>query len=271
MLNYEDFMNTILKLQNCLKISRVLEKELVSKIDLVARPRAGIAIGVAMWACTSFKNGMLGYSEMLYVQRRLILFISSMDKNELAVIRNLQELLPQRFGLDIHTIASRCFIDHNALISVFQTINFLKESYEYALQGAKPDEPLRKDRRLCMNQPEMLPPARPNADIYMDLIIKAMLSDEDVARDPVLNDIAEVINDRFIKGSMNECDMAAAALIAIIMSRKLRDRVVCAEPCVNIEAYARRLYNDLTALGADPEKSEIYELYLQLLSRASLI
>ncbi|NPA96117.1 MAG: hypothetical protein GXO32_00770 [Crenarchaeota archaeon] len=271
MLNYENFMNTILKLQNCLKISRVLDRELVSKIDMIARPRAGIAIGVAMWACSAFKNRTLGYSDILYVQRRLILFLSSMDKNELNVVRNLLELLPQKFGLDIHTVASRCFIDHNALMWVFQTINFLKESYEYAMQGAKPEEPLRKDRRLCMNQPEMLPPARPNSDVYMDLIVKALINDEDVSRDPVLNDIAEVINDRFVKGTMNECDMAAAALIAIIISRRLKDRVVCAEPCVNIEAYARRLYNDLTALGADPERSEIYELYLQLLSRASLI
>ena len=271
MINYEEFIDTVLKLQNCLRISRVLTRELVSKIDLIAKPRAGIAIGVSLWACSAFKNGTLSYSDMLYIQKRLITFISSMDQSELRVLENLQELLPHKFGLNINTISTRCFIDYHSLMAVFQAINFLKESYEYAVQGAKPDEPLRKDKKLCMNNPEMLPPARPNADVYMELIVRALINDEDVAKDPVLNDIAEVINDRFIKGSMTECDMAAAALIAIMISRRLSDRVVCAEPCINVEAYARRLYNDLTSLGADPERSEIYELYLQLLSRASLM
>jgi len=243
----------------------------INKIDLVAKPKAGIAIGVSLWACTSFKNGMLSYSDILYVQRRLISFVSSMDRSEQKVLERISELLPHRFGLDIHTVATRCFIDHGMLITIFQALNFLKECYDYALQGAKPEEPIRKDRKLCMNQPELLPPAKPNADVYMDLIVKALLSDDDVSKDPVLNDIAEVINDKFVKGSMSDYDMAAAALIAIMVSRRLRDRVVCAEPCVNIEAYARKLYNDLTALGADPEKSEIYELYLQLLTRASLM
>ena len=271
MLNYESLVKELLKLQNCLKLSSIIKSDIVSKLDFLTKPRAGITISVSIWANQAFRDGLISYSDLLYVQRRIIQFLSKASNSEIEFLTKLYSLMPQRYGLDPKFIASRCFIDAAHLTIVFQAVNFIHECLEYLRQGVHVSEPIRKDPRLCMNVPELLPPAKPNVDVYTQLIIEGLLSDDDVSRDPVLSNIVEVINEKYVQRSLSECDIAAIALMTLIITRKLRNTVVCTDPCVNVEAYAKRLYNDLTYLGTDPEKSEIYELYLQLLSKATLL
>ncbi len=271
MLNYENLVNSLIRLQNCLKLSGIVKGDIVSKLDFLTKPRAGIALSVSIWANQSFRDGLLSYSDLLYVQRRLIQFLSKFSKSELEFLTKLPLIMPQRYGLELRLISSRCMVEPSLLTMVFQAINFLQECIDYLKQGVRVSEPIRKEPRVCMNLPELLPPAKPSVDVYAQLIIESLISDEDVAKDPVLNNTVEVINEKYVRGSLNECDVAAISLIALIITRKLRNTVICAEPCVNVEAYAKRLYNDLTYLGADPERSEIYELYAQLLSKSTLL
>lgn len=271
MMTYDLFVNTILKLQSCYRVAKILEKELVSKLDLYAKPHVGIAIGVALWAYTGFRQHTLSYPDMIYIERRLAAFLQNAPSSELEVLYKLLDLMPPRRGLEINTVATRCMIDLRTLLDIVNAMNVISESLHYIQGGARIEEPIRRDKRLCMSDSSLLPPAHANAQTYLELCIKALLEDERIARDPLMNNIVEVIADKVSRGDRNPDDFAAAALIMLIIARKMRDAVVCAEPCVNIEAYARRIYNDLASLGADAQRSEIYDLYNQLLMRSALM
>ncbi len=269
--SYEEFVDFILRLQNCYRLSKLIEKNLVEKIELLTRVRAGIAIAVALWCFRGFKQRMLDYSDIVYVQRRLANFISKLDPVERKLVEVVTMLSPQSLGLDIATTASRCMVSPSQLIALVQSSKILRECLELALSAPRIDEPLRHDKRLCLSDHLLLPPAHAAVDLYMKMIIDALMSSDLVARDPMMNHVVEVINDKFIRNAMNPNDVVASSLIVLVISKRLGQRAICADPCIDIEAIAKRLYSDLTSLGADPQRSEIFEIYSQLQMRSALL
>ena len=267
---YETIVDTIMKLQNCLKLQKVLSRELVSKLDLLTKPRVGISLAIAIWANKNLKRGFITYGDLLYVQRRIALFLSRASNIEKRTLEKLFALLPIRYGQDIDVLSRRCIIDHQLLLEFVRAINILQEAYSMIRCGETIEEPLKRDRRLCLDDPDLLPPAHANSDIYIELIVKALNDTPELQEDAVASHIVEVINDKLVRGQIMPPDISAIALLALALAKQLDKTIVCAEPCINIEALARRVYSDLSALGVEPSESDIYSLYRDLLVKSVL-
>ncbi len=265
MSSYERLVNVVIKLQNCLKFQRLIPRDLVSKLDLMARPRAGIVIAVALWASDGLRRGQLTYGDLIYIQRRLALFLSKAPAVEQNVIEKLLQLLPARYGMDVDTLARRCLIEPKILFDIVRALNLLQEVIMLVKSGSSIEEPMRREKRLCLDDPELLPPAHANMDVYLSLIVQTLNSIPELANDSVASHIIELINDRVARERVSPTDIAAIALLALTLAKQLRNVVICAEPCIELEALVKRVYNDLTSLGAEPSQSDIFELYKELL------
>ncbi len=265
MSSYERLVNILVKLQNCLRFQRLIARDLVSKLDLMARPRAGIAIAVALWASDGLRRGQLTYGDLIYVQRRLALFLSRAPVAEQNVIDRLLQLLPAKYGMDVDTFARRCLIEPRILFDIVRAFNLLQEVMTLVKSGRPIEESMRREKRLCLDDPELLPPAHANIDVYLSLIVQALNSTPELANDSVASHIIELINDRVAREQVTPSDVAAIALLALTLARQLRNVVICTEPCIELEALVKRVYNDLTSLGAEPSQSDIFELYKELL------
>ena len=100
---------------------------------------------------------------------------------------------------------------------------------------------------------------------YLLLIVQTLNSTLELANDSVASHIIELINDRVAREQVSPSDIAAIALLTLTLAKQLRNVVICAEPCIELEALVKRVYNDLTSLGAEPSQSDIFELYKELL------
>ncbi|HIP57332.1 MAG TPA: hypothetical protein EYH02_04610 [Ignisphaera aggregans] len=265
MSSYEQLINVLLKLQSCFKFQKLIEQDVVSKLDLMTKPRAGIALSVALWASDSLKRGQITYGDLIYIQRRLAAFLSKASKNEQLVLEKLLRLIPIKYGLDVETVAQRCFIESRMLLDIIRALNLLQEVVMLLKSGGVVEEPIKHERRLCLNDPELLPPAHANIDTYLTLIVQALNSVPELLKDNVASHAIELINDRIAKASITPSDAAAIALLALTLSKRIQNVTICVEPCIDLEALVRRVHNDLVSLGAEPSRSDIFELYRELL------
>ena len=265
MSSYEQLVNVLLKLQSCFKFQKLIEQDVVSKLDLMTKPRAGIALSVAVWASDSLKRGQITYGDLIYIQRRLASFLSKASKNEQQVLDKILRLMPVRYGLDVETVAQRCFIESRILLDIIRALNLLQEVVTLLKSGGVVEEPIRHEKRLCLNDPELLPPAHANVDTYLTLIVQTLNSVPELLKDNVASHVIELINDKIAKTSITPSDVAAIALLALTLSKRVQTVTICVEPCIDLEALVRRVHSDLVSLGAEPSKSDVFELYRELL------
>jgi len=265
MITYEEIINVLLKLQKCYRIQGILNRDIVSRFDFLTKPRFGLSIAVAMWAIEKLKRNNLSYSELVYIQRRLASFISEASESEKQVLRNLIQFLPKYTGFDINTVARRCLIDIHILTDITRMLNLINESLSLLdTFGKKIYEPIKMNRNLCLDDVDLLPSAHSNSDAYVQLIVKALNDSLELHKDPLIIQIVEIISSKVAKGSLMPSDIASIALISMLISKQIHPIIICTEPCIDIEAISRRLYNDLLATGVDPSTSDIYKLYQEL-------
>ncbi len=265
MITYEEIINVLLKLQKCYRIQGILNKDIVSRFDFLTKPRFGLSISVAMWAIEKLKRNNLSYSELVYVQRRLASFISEASENEKQILRSIIQFLPKYTGFDINTISRRCLIDIHILTDITRMLNLVNESlYLLDTFGKKMYEPIKMNRNLCLDDVDLLPSAHNNSNAYVLLIAKALNDSLELHKDPLILQIVEVISSKIAKGSIMPSDIASIALISLLISKQIYPSTICTEPCIDIEAISKRLYNDLLAIGVDPSSSDIYQLYQEL-------
>ncbi len=265
MITYEEIINVLLKLQKCYRIQGILTRDIVSRFDFFTKPRFGLSIAVAMWAIEKLKRNNLSYSELIYIQRRLASFISEASESEKQILRNIVQFLPKYVGFDINTVARRCFIDIHVLTDITRMLNLINESLSLLdTFGKKIYEPIKMNRNLCLDNVDLLPSANSNSDAYVQLIVKALNDSLELHKDPLIIQIVEIITSKTTKGSLMSSDIASIALISMLISKQIHPVTICTEPCIDIEAISRRLYNDLLATGVDPSTSDIYKLYQEL-------
>jgi len=265
MSSYEQLVNVLLKLQSCFRFQKLIDQDIVSKLDFMTKPRAGIALSVALWASDSLRQGQITYGDLIYIQRRLASFLSKASKNEQQVLDKILRLIPVRYGLDVETVAQKCFIESRILLDIIRALNLLQEVVMLLKSGGIVEEPIRHEKRLCLNDPELLPPAHANVDMYLTLIVQALNSVPELLRDNVASHVVGLINDKVAKASTTPSDVAAIALLALALGKRVQTITICVEPCIDLEALVRRVHSDLVSLGAEPSKSDVFELYRELL------
>ncbi len=261
---YEKIVEAVHKLNQCLRMSGKVDRDLVHKLDLLTKPRLGLALAAALWANRAFKSGIVGYGELVDIEVRIAKFLKDAHPSELKTLENLFNLIPARYGLSVDIIASRCAIDASALFDFLGALNILRDSLNYMefVEGQKLEPP-----KVCADDADLLPPAQSNAQLFLELALTALKSNQDLLSDPFNLQVVEIVEERLSRGRVEPNDAAAIALLIMALCGRCA-KPICAEPAIRADTLAKRVYADTTALGADPEDSDIYELYKELARKA---
>lgn len=262
--SYDELVESILKLHRCYRVQMLLSSDIINKVDLLTRPYSGLILAVTTWAVDMTKRNTFGYSDIVYIQRRLAQFLLQANKSDVEVLRKLLELTPSKLGEDIGIISRRCMIEHRKLVDIVRILNFIKEVITLAESDQHISEPIRRVRTLCLYDPNLLPPSHTNSGVYLQLVVKALNNVPEIQKEPLLFHSLELIESRLTQGNLGTSDLAAIALVSLTIARHLHPVTICVEPCIELEAFARKIYTDLMDIGADPSESTIYQIYQEL-------
>lgn len=262
--SYNELVENLLKLHKCFRVQMLLPNDVINKVDLLTKPYSSLVLAVSMWAVNMMKRNVLGYGDILYIQRRLAQFLMEMGKLEIELLKRMLNLLPSKLGEDVSAVFRRCMIEQQKLMNIIKILNFINEVVMLVESEQHISEPIRRVRTLCLHDSNLLPPTHTNSEIYIQLIIKALSSIPEIQKEPLLLQSLELIEMRLAKGHLEASDLAAIALVTLTIARHLYSVTICIEPCIELETFARKIYTDLVDMGADPSKSSIYQIYQEL-------
>ncbi len=262
--SYNELVENLLKLHKCFRVQMLLPNDVINKVDLLTKPYSSLVLAVSMWAVDMMKRNVLGYGDIVYVQRRLAQFLIEMGKSEIELLKRMLNLLPSKLGEDIGIILRRCMIEQQKLMDIIRILNFINEVITLVEGEQHISEPIRRVRTLCLHDSNLLPPTHTNSEIYIQLVTKAFSGVSETQREPLLLQSLELIEMRLAKGHLDASDLAAIALVALTIARHLYSITICTEPCIELETFARKIYTDLVDMGVDPSKSDIYQIYQEL-------
>ncbi|MEM4465150.1 MAG: hypothetical protein QXJ95_06285 [Ignisphaera sp.] len=266
--SYNDLVENLLKLHKCYRVQMLISSDIINKIDLLARPYSSLVLATSIWVVDMMKRNILGYGEIVYIQRRLAQFLSQASRSEKELLKKLLNLLPSKIGEDIGAIFKRCMIEQQKLVDIIRILNFINEIVILVESEQNINEPIRRVRKLCLYDLNLLPPTHGNSKTYIQLLIKALNNTPEIQREPLLLQSLELIEMKFSKDNLDTSDLAAIALVALTIARHLHSTTICVEPCIELETFARKIYTDLMDMGADPSKSEIYKIYQELSTKS---
>lgn len=248
----------------------LLPDDIINRIDLLTKPYSGLVLAGSIWAVDMIKRNILGYSDVVYIQRRLAQFLAQAERSEIELLKRMLNLLPSKRGEDIGVIFRRCMIEQQKLMDIVRILNFINEVITLIESEQHINEPIRRIRTLCLYDPNLLPPTHANSETYIRLVVRTLNDIPEIQREPLLLQSLELIEMRFAEGNLDAADLAAIALVALTIARHLHSTTVCTEPCVELETFARKIYTDLVDMGADPSKSDIYQIYQELSTKSVL-
>ncbi|MEM1683062.1 MAG: hypothetical protein QXG46_02030 [Ignisphaera sp.] len=264
MSSYEKYVEGLLKLQKCYRIQNILKNDIVSKVDLIMRPRVALALSVTLWSINRIKQGVFGYGDIVYIQKRLAKFLTEGDQIAIDILKKILDLIPMRYGMDISLAARRCAIPEHILLDTIKAFNIIRDVIDIVTITKNIDETLKHDYNLCLNDVDMLPPTNINTKDYLVLILASLKDNIDRIVDPMFKQVIELLSEEVTSTDMTHNDQVAVALIVKLIVDSIKPNVLCAEPCINISIFSQKLLNDLSALDVDPSKSKYYKLYQEL-------
>ncbi|MEM1541102.1 MAG: hypothetical protein QW101_00570 [Ignisphaera sp.] len=268
MSSYEKYVEGLLKLQKCYRIQNILKNDVVSKIDLITRPRVALVLAVTLWSINRIKQGVFSYGDIVYIQKRLAKFLTEGDQAAVDILKKMLDLIPMRYGMDISLAARRCSVLEPILLDTIKAFNMIRDVIDIATVTKNIDEALKHDYNLCLNDVDILPPTNINTKEYLVLILVSLRDNIDRITDPTLKQIIELLTEEIRDTDMTYNDQVAVALIVKLIADSIKPNVLCAEPCINISIFSQKLLNDLSALDIDPSKSKYYKLYQELSMRS---
>lgn len=245
----------------------LLTSDVISKTELLAKPYSGLVLAGSIWAIDMMKRNILGYSDVVYVQRRLAQFLVQAGESEIELLKRILILLPSRHGEDIGIVFRRCMIEQQKLMDIVRILNFISEVVTLLESERNINEPIRRTRMLCLHDPNLLPPTHTNSEMYIRLVIRALDAVPEIRKEPLLLQSLELIETRISEDHLDAADIAAIALATLTIARNLHSTTICVEPFIELETFARKIYTDLVDMGADPSKSDIYHIYQELSTR----
>lgn len=268
MSTYERYVEELLKLQRCYRIQNILSTDVISKIDLMTRPKVALTLSIALWCVSKVKQSGISYSDLVYVERRLAQFLADSNREDLHVIRNMFQLIPMRYGMSISLTSRRCGIHESLLVDIIKALNVIRDVMDMITVASRIDEPVRHSPSICLNDVDILPPTTANAREYLGLIAKALKENLDKIPDPVLHEVAKIIYEEVVHSDLGPEDFAAIVLIVKLIAENTRFGILCAEPCINIVTLSQKLLNDLATKGVEPYNSRFYKLYQEISARS---
>lgn len=268
MSNYEKYIEELLKLQRCYRIQNILSDDIISKVDLVTRPRVALTLSVALWCISKVKQSSLSYSDLVYIQRRLAQFLVNGDEASIHIIKKLFDLIPMRYGMNISLVARRCGIIEHLLTDIVKAFNIIRDVVDMITISNKISEPIKHIPSICLSDIDILPPMAANAKDYLDLIVKTLKDNIDRIPDSVHRQIVDTIHETVKESDLKPYDQAAIALITMLIAENNESGILCADPCINIVALSQKLLNDIAVLGITPYDSKFYRLYQEISLRS---
>lgn len=269
MSTYERYVEELLKLQKCYRIQNIIQSDIISKIDLIARPRVALVFAIALWSIDKMRQGSLSYSDVVYIQRRLAQFLLNKENNDVAIVKKLFELIPMRYGMNVSAAARRCGVSEELLTNILRALNMLRDVVDMVSIGLGINEPLKHSPTTCLNDVDMLPPTASNPREYLKLILYSLRNNLDRINDPFHRQVVQLMNEE-IKSAENLTpnDIVAIVLIIKLLAENMKFGVICVEPCINVIALSQKLLNDLAILGIVPYDSPFYKLYQEISMRS---
>ena len=266
-LTYSKLVETLTKLHKCYRAQGALTSDIISTIDFYSKPYASLALSSLLWMIDLLKRRALSYSDVIYMQRNVAMFLTKASKEEMEFLKRLIDLMPTRFGLDITIASRRCLIEQQMLADTIKLLNMLNDVLT-AVSSSTPTafEDRRKSKIPCLNVEDFLPSTNAIAKTLIRMVLDKLKTSKNLYDNPYFIHVLSVIEDK-IKNDVKIHDIVALALILITVLRSTKSTQVCIEPGIDAETLCRKIYNDLTYAGADPASSDIYSLYQELSSR----
>jgi len=266
-LTYSKLVETLTKLHKCYRAQGALTSDVISAIDFYSKPYASLALSSMLWIMDLLKRRALSYSDVIYMQRKVAMFLTKASKEELEFLKRLIDLMPTRFGLDITIASRRCLIEQQMLADTIKLLNMLNDVLATVSSSTTIGfEDRRKSKIPCLNIEDFLPSTNAIAKTLIGMVLDKLKSSKNLYDNPYFVHVLSVIEDK-IKNDIKIHDIVALALILITVLRSAKSTQVCIEPGIDAETLCRKIYNDLTYAGADPASSDIYSLYQELTSR----
>ncbi|MEM3980963.1 MAG: hypothetical protein QXF79_06915, partial [Ignisphaera sp.] len=192
---YEKYVEEILKLQKCYRVQNILRDDVVSKSDLIGKPKVSLTLAIALWGVTKIKQSSLSYSDVIYLQKRLAYFLSGKDTADLNIVKRLFELIPMRYGMNVSLAARRCSVSEEILTNLMRAFNMLRDVVDMVSFGLNVNEPLKHSQTTCLNDTDLLPPTVPNPKEYLTIMIKSLKENLNRIHDPLLRQVAQLIGE----------------------------------------------------------------------------
>lgn len=261
MSSYETYIEEMLKLQRCYRIQNILSSDIISKIDLVSKPKIALTLSIALWCVAKIKQSSLSYSDVVYLQRRLAQFLLDGSKRDIGIIKRLFDLIPMRYGMNVSLAARRCGLSEQHLVDIVRALNIIRDVIDMTSIATEINEPIKHSYTTCLNDVDLLPPTASNPKEYLWIIIKALKENTNRVLDPLIQQVIELLY-RETKGIDLELnDIAAIALITKLIAENVKSHIICVDPSVNMATLSQKLLNDLAMLGVVPYDSDFYKLY----------
>lgn len=267
MTTFERYIEELLKLQRCFRVQNIILYEIFTKEDIVNDYRAALTLSVALWSIAKMRQSSLGYSELVYIQRRLAQFLAKDDKS-VHIIKKLFELIPMRYGMNVSLAARRCGVYEQILIDIVKALNVIRDVIDMISVARNINEPIKHSPTLCLNDVEMLPPTTSNTRAYLDTLLRTLKESSTLIHDPVFRQVIDVLYEETANRDLTLNDFAAISLIVKLIAESVKPSVICADPCINIAALSQKILNDLASIGAVPYDSEFYKLYQEVSMRS---
>jgi hypothetical protein len=268
--SYNDVVESLLKLHKCYRVQGFLDMDIINRVDFFSKPRAALALATMLWVINLAKRNIIGYSDIVAIERRIASFLVKSDASEIEFLKKLLELTPSRLGLDITSVSRRCMVDHQKLVDVIKLLNLIKEVISLApiANQMQISESQKKSRTPCLNDDEMLPSTNAIADTLTKMIYSELENMKKLLDDPYFIHVMDIMGKKIKVGQLKPSDIVAFSLVILAILRYRKEMQVCIEPGIDVEALCRKIYNDLIYTGADPTTSDIYALYQELSMRS---
>jgi hypothetical protein len=228
-----------------------------------------LTIASLLWIINLAKRNIVGYSDIISMQRRVATFLAKTGSDEMEFLRKLLELAPVKLGLDIASTSRRCMIEYQKLVDVIRLLNLIKETLSLTTLTThiQLSENLRKSRMPCLNDDEMLPSTNAIADTLTKVVHSELENVKELLSDPYFAHVMEVMREKIKANQLRSSDIVAFSLVILALLRQHKEIQICVEPGIDVETLCRKIYNDLTYSGTDPSSSDIYTLYQELSTR----
>jgi hypothetical protein len=268
-ISYNDVVESLLKLHKCYRVQGFLSADLINKLDFFSKPRVALTIASLLWIINLAKRNIVGYSDIISMQRRVATFLAKTGSDEMEFLRKLLELAPVKLGLDIASTSRRCMIEYQKLVDVIRLLNLIKETLSLTTLTThiQLSENLRKSRMPCLNDDEMLPSTNAIADTLTKVVHSELENVKELLSDPYFAHVMEVMREKIKANQLRSSDIVAFSLVILALLRQHKEIQICVEPGIDVETLCRKIYNDLTYSGTDPSSSDIYTLYQELSTR----